>query len=317
MYIREVANHPLLTAEEAAALMACIHAAREAAGALRTWSAIPRQVLPYLAAAVAVGAAARNRLITANLRLVVSIANVYRGEAMPLNDLIQEGNIGLMRAVERFDPAKGTKFSTYATWWIRQSITRALAEKSRAVRLPVHRSDAIRSYQVAMATLQMELGRRPTDNELLAWLNTKPAAGWRGSGATATNGGARSAWIPQKLAAVREAMTREHVVSLDQPVNAQDDADLLGALIAAPDDTAETAEHMLCRAALREVVAALPERLQQIIVLRYGLHDGQYRTLQEVARVFGVSRERIRQLEEEALRELRRPELAERIESFL
>ncbi len=313
LYLREIGHAPLLTAADEAALMHAINAGKAAAATLAAGGRIAPPVRRKLNAAREAGEAARARMLTANLRLVVSIAKKYRDGGLPLLDLIQEGNIGLMRALEKFDITRGLKFSTYATWWIRQAVTRSLAETSRLVRLPVHRSDDSRAYYAARNALLGELGREPSDAEMLERLN-QPAARKRAAGEEAPKRGATGRWDAKKLAAVREAITVAHVDSLDRPVGDEDGAESrLGAFVPAPADTAGEAEAALLSEALREAVATLPERQRRIIELRYGLHDGQYRTLEEVGAAFGVTRERIRQLEAEAIRKLRHPSRARMI----
>lgn len=313
LYLREIGHEPLLTAADEAELMRVINDGKAAASTLAAGGRIVPPVRRRLNAAQQAGEAARARMLNANLRLVVSIAKKYRGGGLPLLDLIQDGNIGLMRALEKFDTSRGLKFSTYATWWIRQAVTRSLAETSRLVRLPVHRSDDSRAYYAAYNALLGELGREPTDPELLERLNL-PAARKRAAGDEAPKKGATGDWSAKKLAAVREAIIVARVDSLDRPVGDEEGTEsCLGAFVPAPADTAAEAEAALLSEGLRDAVASLPERQRRIIELRYGLNDGQYRTLEEVGAAFGVTRERIRQLEAEALRKLRHPARARMI----
>jgi RNA polymerase primary sigma factor len=287
-YLHEIGRTPLLTQAQEVALTQAIAAGAEARATLEAGGRIAPPVRRRLHAADEAGEAARAQMISANLRLVVSVAKKYRDQGVPLLDLIQEGNIGLMRAVAKFDRTRGVKFSTYAVWWIRQAVTRYLAEASRVIRLPVHRGDARRAYLTAVNALWMTLGREPSDAELTA----------------------RLGWTPTQLTDVREAMRITTVDSLDRQIGDGDgDApgSRLGAFVAAPTDTASEAEAEVIRAALRAAVATLPERERYLIALRYGLHDGQERTLAEVGEVFGVSRERVRQIEAVALRKLRHP----------
>jgi len=243
------------------------------------------------------GEAAREHLIRANLRLVVSIAKKYQrytSYALTLLDLIQEGNVGLMRAVTKYDYHRGHKCSTYATWWIRQAVTRAIADQQRVIRLPVHVSEAISKLRRASAQLERELSRKPTNDEIAEALGVSVDKVRR------TSEAARS------------------TISLETPVG-EDGENVLGDLI--PDDRltapADAADASLLRQQIEEVLQKLPERERKIIQLRYGLKDGRYRTLEEVGVEFGITRERIRQIEAVALRKLRHPHLGKRLRGYL
>jgi len=267
MYLKEIGTVPLLTAEEELGL-----AQRKAEG----------------------DALAKERLIEANLRLVVSIAKRYTGRGMSFLDLVQEGNLGLIKGVEKFDYTKGYKLSTYATWWIRQSVTRALADQARTIRVPVHMVETINKMSKMQRKLTLELGYEPSVNELAAALEMSE----------------------EKVMEIMQ-IAREPA-SLETPIGEEDDSNL-GDFVA--DSNAVTPEGNVESVMLREhidiLLDDLKDREKQVVILRFGLEDGHPRTLEEVGKEFNVTRERIRQIEAKALRKLRNPVRSKRIRDFL
>ena len=267
MYLKEIGTVPLLTAEEEYAL------------------AMKKQEGDEYA---------KQRLIEANLRLVVSIAKRYTGRGMSFLDLVQEGNLGLIKGVEKFDPEKGFKLSTYATWWIRQSVTRALADQARTIRVPVHMVETINKMSKMQRKLTLELGYEPSVKELAEHLDM----------------------TEEKVQEIMQ-IAREPA-SLETPIGEEDDSNLgdfvADANVLSPEGNVES---VMLREHIDSLLDDLKERERQVIVLRFGLEDGHPRTLEEVGREFNVTRERIRQIEAKALRKLRNPVRSKRIRDFL
>jgi RNA polymerase sigma factor (sigma-70 family) len=294
VYLNEIGKVALLTAADEVELAKRIEAglyAEHLLAASNNFSAARKRDLRAL---VIDGERAKDHLLRANLRLVVSLAKRYTGHGMPFLDLIQEGNLGLIRAVEKFDYTKGFKFSTYATWWIRQAISRAMADQSRTIRLPVHLVEQVNKLQRIRRELNQQLGREATHAELAVELDLTEER-------------------------VRELIDLSRdLVSLDQTVGADDDA-ALGDFIA--DDTAPAAEAAveagLMRRQLQSVLGTLEAREAAVVRMRYGLDDGQPRTLDEIGRAFKLSRERIRQIERETMAKLRHPSRAQALRDYL
>jgi len=293
VYLNGIGKTALLTAQQEVELAKRIEAGVFAQHMLETVEDLPATKRSDLRALVRDGRKAKNHLLEANLRLVVSLAKRYTGRGMPLLDLIQEGNLGLIRAVEKFDYTKGFKFSTYATWWIRQAITRGMADQSRTIRLPVHLVEQVNKLARLKRELHQLLGREATHEELA-----------EGSG------------LPVDKIADLLDHSRDPV-SLDMPVGSDEEAPL-GDFI--EDSDASDAESAvisgLLQDDLRRVLATLDQREQQVIRLRYGLEDGQPRTLDQIGRYFNLSRERVRQIEREVMSKLRQGERAERLRAY-
>jgi RNA polymerase primary sigma factor len=297
MYLKEIGKVKLLDAALEVELAERIVAGNEAAARLSEADAAGAE--PYAGrhadrVQVRRGQAAKEALIEANLRLVVSIAKRYRNRGLAFLDLIQEGNLGLMRAVEKFDHTKGFKFSTYATWWIRQAITRAIADQARTIRIPVHMVETINKVVWAQRQLLQELGREPSAEEV-------------------------AGRVDFSIERVREIQRiNQDTVSLEQPMGDEDDFSLSDLIedreAVVPDDAAA---RMMLDDAVREALRHLSPREQDVVRLRFGLEDGKIRTLEEVGKAFGVTRERIRQIEAKTLAKLRRPESAQLLRDYL
>ncbi len=294
LYLREIGRVPLLTAADEVDLSKAIEAGLFAAEKISTQSDLPEALVRDLQAVQVAGVLAKRRLVEANLRLVVSIAKRYVGRGMAFLDLIQEGNLGLIRAVEKFDYTKGFKFSTYATWWIRQAITRAIADQARTIRIPVHMVETINKVVRLQRQLLQDLGREPTPEELGAALDLPP----------------------EKVVEIQKLA--QEPVSLDTPVGEADDSHF-GDFIEDADAVvpSEAAAFLMLKEQLEVVLHDLSEREKQVIVLRFGLADGRPRTLEEVGQEFGVTRERIRQIESKTLLKLRHPSRAAKLRDYL
>jgi RNA polymerase nonessential primary-like sigma factor len=293
VYLNGIGKTALLNAEQEVDLAKAIEAGLYAKHVLATKKRLSAAKKRDLAQIVREGEAARAHLLEANLRLVVSLAKRYTGRGMPLLDLIQEGNLGLIRAMEKFDYAKGFKFSTYATWWIRQAITRGMADQSRTIRLPVHLVEQVNKLARIKRELHQQLGREATDAEL-----------------------SEESGIPEEKIADLLDHSRDPV-SLDMPVGSDEEAPLGDFIEDAEATSAESAVIAgLLHSDVRTVLATLDEREQQVIRLRYGLDDGQPRTLDQIGRLFGLSRERVRQIEREVMAKLRNGDRAERLRAY-
>jgi RNA polymerase primary sigma factor len=296
LYLKEMSRVPLLSMEEERELARRIEAGKDAMNelentAVRTNPRHRRELKSW----VSDGQSAREHLIKANTRLVVSIAKRYTRRGVPFLDLIQEGNLGLMKAVEKYEYQRGFRFSTYATWWIRQTITRAIADQARTIRVPVHMVDQIRHLYRATHELEQKLGRLPTTEEMAEELHLPSRkVDWM----------MRVSWLP---------------LSLESPVNEEDEDSELGMFIedkVTPSPLQSTYSKLLMEK-IEEVLETLPPRESRILRLRYGLENGRQYTLEEVGEKFGLTRERIRQIETKALRRLRHPRRARQLRDYL
>ncbi len=294
LYLKEMARVPLLSTEEEVELAKRLEAGNMARAELAILGEeVDEERRCQLEATIEDGKEARDHLIKANTRLVVSIAKKYMGRGVHFLDLIQEGNLGLMKAVEKFDYTRGYRFSTYATWWIRQTITRAIADQGRTIRVPVHMSDRIRKLYKTARELEQENGRKPTPEEIAARMGLEPRkVQWM----------LRVSWRP---------------MSLEHPVGEEEDSEL-GSFIedeATPTPT-QSAYQNLLHEKVEEVLSTLTAREARILRLRFGLQNGRSYTLEEVGHKFGLTRERIRQIEGKALRRLRHPRRSRQLKDF-
>ena len=298
MYLKEIGRVPLLSADEEVTLATAMSAGRAAQEridqAAETEAPVSDEEMAQLKADIKAGNKAKQKLAEANLRLVVSIAKRYVGRGMLFLDLIQEGNLGLIKAVEKFDYTKGYKFSTYATWWIRQAITRAIADQARTIRIPVHMVETINKVIRVSRQLLQQLGHDPSPEEI-------------------------SAEMGMPVDKVREILKiAQEPVSLETPIGEEEDSHL-GDFI--PDEGAsepsEAASFTLLKEQLVDVLSTLTPREEKVLKLRFGIEDGRTRTLEEVGKEFNVTRERIRQIEAKALRKLRHPSRSKKLKDFL
>ena len=294
MYLQEIGRVPLLDAQQEVELSMQMESGQRADVKLKAEGELSSAEKVMVDRDVRLGKRAQERLVEANLRLVVSIAKKYVGRGMPLLDLVQEGNLGLMRAVEKFDYRKGFKFSTYASWWIRQAATRALADQGRTIRVPVHMVETINKLAGVQRALSQELGREPTIDEIASDLELEPA----------------------KVTELKRIA--QDPLSLESPLGAEDDS-TLGDFV--PDLDAEApvtaAAFRLLQDYLRVVLEELSDREREVLIMRFGLRDGNIKTLEEVGKHFKVTRERIRQLETKALAKLRQPSRAGKLKDYL
>jgi RNA polymerase primary sigma factor len=293
LYLKEMARVPLLTHEEETSLAKRLERGRRAQR-LFARGGHTEEENARLRREIAQGQQARDHLIKANTRLVVSIAKKYMGQGVPFSDLIQEGNLGLMKAVEKFDYRRGYKFSTYATWWIRQAITRALADQGRTIRVPVHMSDRLRKLHQVSRQLEQAWGRKPTPEELAEEMALEPS---------------KVRWMLR---------VSRHPVSLERPVGEEEDSELGNFIedVDAPTPP-DVAYHHMLQEKLEDVLATLTPREARILRLRFGLQNGRSYTLEEVGKKFGLTRERIRQIEGQALRKLRHPRRSRQLRDYL
>ena len=328
MYLREIGQVPLLSAEDEVRLAKAINQGMEAEEKLSNNGSLPPDELTDLQRTIRQGNLARRSLAEANLRLVVSVAKRYMGRGMSFLDLIQEGNIGLLKAVEKFDHTMGYKFSTYATWWIRQAISRSIADQARTIRIPVHMVETISHLIRTQRRLQQELGRDPTPDDIALDAEMSNIVGLEEEEReiillARANGQRLDPIMARKL---RRASNRVEQIlrislepmSLETPVGSEEDS-YLGDFIKdetmpEPDDAASA---QLLREQLRTILKSLNPRERQVLEMRFGLKDGQSHTLEEVGQAFGVTRERIRQIEAKALRKLRHPLRSRKLRDYL
>lgn len=295
LYLREGGQHTLLTREEEAELSRMWHAARAARERLEEGSELDAEEREALQQTIREGEIARKRLVRANLRLVVSVATRYRGYGVPLTDLIQEGNMGLMHAIDKFEPERGNKFSTYATWWIRHAVSRAIADQGRTIRLPVHMADKIRKVKKVSARLSQNTATEPTIEEIAEEMDM----------------------TPEKVEEILKYA--QHPISFEAPVGDEDSDATIGDFLPDEEETRPPAAALdeALSEDLHAALSTLTPRQARILNLRYGLQDGREHTLKEIGQKYGLTRERIRQIEKEALRKLRHPSRSRTLRAHL
>ncbi|MER2599115.1 MAG: RNA polymerase sigma factor RpoD [Caldilineales bacterium] len=323
MYLREIGRTSLLTGDEEVELALRIRRGKEAEARLAANDVSDPDTRDELALAVKQGTAAQQRLTNANLRLVVSVAKRYIGRGMNFSDLIQEGNIGLLRAVQKFDHELGFKFSTYATWWIRQAISRAIADQARTIRIPVHMVESINRQARTQRRLAQELGRDPSPEEIALEMDLLAPEDRRAieasvSSAKTLDPELQRRWQRAAQKVQRISRVSQEPMSLDMPVG-QEENSYLGDFI--EDDNmlgpVDAASHQLLREQMQDILDQLSSREREVLEMRFGLTDGSSHTLEEVGQHFGVTRERIRQIEAKALRKLRHPIRSRKLRDYL
>jgi len=324
MYLREIGRVSLLTAEEEVRLSRAIQEGAEAAARLNDpdEDVAPQERQAAVLKALQ-GEIAERRLAEANLRLVVSVAKRYIGRGLSLLDLVQEGNLGLLRAVEKFDYTKGFKFSTYATWWIRQAISRAIADQARTIRIPVHMVESINRVTRTVRHLQQEKGRDPTPEEIAVAMDLVTEVDRRTWEEAQTNGAKLPPDVARRIKRAAEKVRQlmrvsQEPMSLETPVGSEDNSVLVDFIadesMASP---VEETNRELLREQMRDILDSLTERERDVMEQRFGLRDGESHTLEEVGQKLGVTRERIRQIESKALRKLRHPTRSRKLRDYL
>ena len=331
MYLRDIGRHPLLTADEELELAQKIEDGVKAVVELTTFAdradaELSDQELDRkdeLELAVTQGRLAHNKLAQSNLRLVVSVAKRYIGRGLNFLDLIQEGNLGLLRAVDKFDHTLGFKFSTYATWWIRQAISRAIADQARTIRIPVHMVETINRQARVQRRLQQELGREPSFEEVALEMEFLEPDDARIVRNWLVRGGRLDGEVARRLERASAKVRRiqrlsQEPLSLETPVGSEENS-YLGDFI--EDDSlpgpVDSASRRLLKEQMEEILDGLSERERKVLVMRFGLEDGVTRTLEDVGREFSVTRERVRQIEAKALRKLRHPLRSRKLRDYL